>query len=70
MMNKVEMMIEELENNNKVVGNVKFADGTVQSIEMCDELDDVVAIEAIDLEQYEANGYDVDGLRGTWMEVK
>ena len=48
--------------NNKVVGNVKFADGTVQSIEMCDELDDVVAIEAIDLEQYEANGYGVDGL--------
>lgn len=70
MMNKVEMMIEELENNNKVVGNVKFVDGTVQSIEMCDELDDVVAIEAIDLEQYEANGYDVDGLQGTWMEVK
>lgn len=70
MMNKVEMMIEELENNNKVVGNVKFADGTVRSVEMCDDLDDVVAIEAIDLEQYEANGYDVDGLQGTWMEVK
>jgi len=70
MMNKVEMMIEEFENNNKVIGNVKLADGTVQSIEMCYSLNNIVAIEVIDLEQYEANGYNVDGLVGQWMEVK
>lgn len=70
MANKVEMMIEELENNGKVIGNVKYEDGRIESIEMADDLDGVVALEVIELVDYENNGYDVEGLTGTWMEVK
>lgn len=69
-MTRTEMMINELENNGKVIGNVKFADGTIESIEMVEDLEQVVAIEAIELDAYEQNGYDVEGLVGQWMEVK
>jgi len=66
----MEMMIEELENNGKVIKNVKYANGDICNIEMTDSFENIVALEVVDLDEYEANGYDTDGLNGEWINLQ
>lgn len=60
-------MMEQLEDNGKVIKSVKFEDGSIVDIEMVDSLEGAVAFEVVALEDYEANGYDVDGCATNWV---
>ena len=66
-MTRVEMKIEELENNGKVIKNVKFEDGKVMNIEMVESFEYADGLEYVDLDAYEANGYSTEGLEGNWI---
>lgn len=56
---KVESMIENLENNGMVIVNViTFENGRV-SIDYWDGKGSVVCFECITVDQYESNGFDV-----------
>ncbi|MBQ0112145.1 MAG: hypothetical protein KBT03_03355 [Bacteroidales bacterium] len=65
-----EVMMEMLEESGKVIKSVKYTDGTVLDIEMVEDMENVIAFEVVELDAYEANGYDVDGLATAWMEVQ
>lgn len=65
-----EVMMEMLEESGKVIKSVKYTDGTVLDIEMVEDMENVIAFEVVELDAYEANGYDVDGLTTAWMEVQ
>lgn len=63
-------MVEMLENNGMVIKNVKFADGTVMDIEEVEGLEGAVAFEVVSLEEFENNGYDVEGCSTKWVDVQ
>ena len=65
-----EVMMKMLEESGKVIKSVKYTDGTVLDIEMVEDMENVIAFEVVELDAYEANGYDVDGLATAWMEVQ
>lgn len=65
-----EVMMEMLEESGKVIKSVKHTDGTVLDIEMVEDMENVIAFEVVELDAYEANGYDVEGLATAWMEVQ
>lgn len=65
-----EVMMEMLEEGGKVIKSVKYTDGTVLDIEMVEDVENVIAFEVVELDAYEANGYDVNGLATAWMEVQ
>ena len=60
--------IEELENNGYVVVDVRLADGRQMSIEEYEEDVEVVAVTVVTADEYEANGYDVEGLQAKEVE--
>lgn len=68
MMKDTEMRIEELENDGYVVVNLITVDGQVVAIEMSDGTEEVVAFEVVTVDEYEANGYEVEGLETTTIE--
>lgn len=70
MMAEVMMEMEMLEESGKVIKSVKYTDGTVLDIEMVEDMENVIAFEVVELDAYESNGYDVDGLATAWMEVQ
>lgn len=57
-----------LEDQGLVVRAVRYADGEELDIVFADDLEGVVAVETVDLADYEANGFDADGLPGTWRK--
>ena len=70
MMNqKVEMRIEELENEGFVIVNLVMADGSKVDVEMSDGTEDAVALEVVTVDAYEANGYNTDGLEVEAVEL-
>lgn len=69
MMNQVEARIEELENNGMVIVNLVLADGSKVNVEMSDGSEEVVAFEVVTVDEYEENGYDVDGLEIQVVEM-
>lgn len=70
-MTRAEEMINMLEDEGYVVVSVRYADDTVVSFEVVeDDMADVVAIEVVTVDDYESNGYEVDGLETQWMEVR
>lgn len=75
-MTKYEMVmqkIEELENNDTVVGAIKLDDGTVVTMEEMIIPDKyynrAIALGTVSVEEYEENGYELDGLEYTWVEL-
>lgn len=71
MTSMIDRMIErfdELE-NEYVIKNVKLADGTIEPIEINEDFGGIVEVEVIKIEEYEANGYDTEGLDGQWIEL-
>lgn len=74
MMNRVEMVnnkIEAMENEGFVVVAVKLVDGEIVEIEMMDDMvaENTVAFGVVDVEAYEANDYEVEGLELTWTTL-
>ena len=61
--------IEALENQNMVIRSVRYANGDEIDIVFADSVEGVVAVETVDLADYEANGFDADGLPGTWRNI-
>ena len=64
--------IVELENNDTVVVAMKLEDGTIKYMEeITDGVDYQMAIElaTVSVEEYEANGYEADGLELTWLQL-
>lgn len=64
--------IVELENNDTVVVAMKLEDGTIKYMEeIIDGVDYQMAIElaTVSVEEYEANGYETDGLELKWIEL-
>lgn len=75
-MRKYEMVmqkIEELENNDTVVGAIRLDDGT----ELCMEevlieeetFERTVALGTVSVHEYEENGYELDGLEYIWVQL-
>lgn len=69
MNNNIGARIEELENNGMVIVNLVLADGSKVDVEMSDGSEDVVAFEVVTVEQYEGNGFEVDGLEVQVVEA-
>ena len=64
----VEQKIESFENDGMVIKSVKTVDGKVYLLEDYEyDLDLVVEIEVVDLQDYEENGFDVEGLDAKWI---
>lgn len=65
--------IEELENNDTVVGAIKLDDGTVVTMEEMIIPDEyynrTIALGTVSIEEYDENGYELDGLEYTWIEL-
>ena len=73
-MNKYETVmrgIEELENNDIVVGAIRLDDGTEISMEEMlierEMFERTIALGTVSVSEYEENGYELDGLEYTWM---
>lgn len=58
----LENRIEKIENSGWVIVNLVLADGTKVNFEMSDGTEDAVAFEVVHVSEYEANGYEVEGL--------
>ena len=64
----VEQKIESFENDGMVIKSVKTVDGEVYLFEDYEyDLDLVVEVEVVDLQDYEENGFDVEGLYAKWI---
>ena len=64
----VEQKIESFENDGLVIKSVKTVDGEVYLFEYYEyDLDLVVEVEVVDLQDYEENGFDVEGLDTKWI---
>lgn len=64
-------VVDALENAGKVVKSVMFEDGTTMDIEeVCGNEDKIISVETVPVDAYEANGYDVSGLKGEWSSIK
>ena len=64
-------VVDALENAGKVVKSVMFEDGTTRDIEeVCGNEDKIISVETVPVGEYEANGYDVNGLEGEWSSIK
>lgn len=62
----LENRIEKLENNGWVIVNLVLANGEKVNFEMSDGTEEnVVAFEVVSVEDYEENGYEVEGLELT-----
>lgn len=69
-MTRAEEMMEVLENEGYVIVSAEYVDGIKVEIEYVDDdMADVVAFEVVTLEDYENNGYDVEGLETERKEV-
>ncbi len=66
--NTVEARIEELENSGMVIVNVVTFENSRINIEYWDGKGAIMYFECITVEQYEANGYEVDGLEVKCVE--
>ena len=64
-------VIDSMENQGYVVKSVMFEDGTVMDFEMVDgNEEEIVSVEVVSVSDYEANGYDVEGLEGEWRSAR
>lgn len=64
-------VVDALENAGKVVKSVTFEDGTVMDFEMVDgNEEEIISVEVVSVSDYEANGYDVEGLKGEWRSIR
>jgi len=65
--------IEELENDDTVVGAIRLDDGTEVSMEemLIEEemFERTVALGTVSVDEYEENGYELDGLEYTWVQL-
>lgn len=65
--------IEELENDDTVVGAIRLDDGTVLCMEevLIEEemFNRTVALGTVSVKEYEDNGYELDGLEYTWIRL-
>lgn len=59
--NEAMVRIEELENEGFVIVNVMFENEKVD-VEMTEDLTGATGFEVVTVEQFEENGYDVEGL--------
>lgn len=65
----VQNKIEELENNDLVVGYVLFDNGIWRELSLVEDLENVIALGILTIEEYEENGYDLEGLIAVWVEL-
>ena len=64
----VEQKIESFENDGMVIKSVKAVDGEIYLFEDYEyDLDLIVEVEVVDLQDYEENGFDVEGLDAKWI---
>ena len=67
----LENRIENLENNGWVIANLVLANGTKVNFEMSDGTEEnVVAFEVVHCSEYEANGYEVEGIELTTLGME
>lgn len=65
-----EQQIENLENNGKVIKNVKTANGNICLFEEFEQdIENIIAIEVVGLQDYEENGFDCCDLQGEWVTL-